>query len=101
MLLLDGEDALDAAGGWWDRRCRASGRSPVGVDRHPLGDQVLLDHVDQRVAVVVLGVAPRLEAGRVEVGLALQLGDALGDLVGVLLLVVGVLEELGGQRRWR
>ena len=32
---------------------------------------------------------------RVEVGRAAELRDALGELVGVALLLVGVLEELG------
>ena len=38
------------------------------------------------------------EPDGIEVGLAAQLDDALGDLVGVRLLLVGVLEELGLHR---
>ena len=50
------------------------------------------------VALDVLGVAAVGEAVGVEVGLALQLRDAQRDLVGVAQLLVGVLEELGGDR---
>src|SRR5688500_14620333 len=39
-------------------------------------------------------MAAACETLRLEVGRAAQLGDALRDLVGMLLLVVGVLEEL-------
>ncbi len=46
------------------------------------------------VALDVLGVAAIGDAIRVEVRLALELGDPQGDLVGVPELLVGVLEEL-------
>ncbi len=36
------------------------------------------------------------EAVGVEVGLATQLNDSLGQAIGVFLLLIGVLEELGG-----
>src|SRR5207248_584220 len=67
----------------------------VGRDRHPLGDQILLDHLLELVGVVVLGVAALGEDVGVEVGLALELGDAAGGEVGVAQLVGGVLQELG------
>ena len=50
--------------------------------------------LDQRVARHVLGMAAAGEAVRREVGLAAELHDALGDLVGVRLLLVRVVEEL-------
>ena len=45
----------------------------------------------QRRALDVLGVAARQQAVGVQVGLAAELHDARGDLVGVALLLVGVL----------
>src|SRR4029079_6019274 len=66
----------------------------VAVDSDALGDQVFLDHLLERVALDVLRVAARAQAFRREIGRAAELGDALGDLVGVLLLLVGVLQEL-------
>src|SRR5581483_2691174 len=66
----------------------------VAVDGDAFGDQVFLDHVRERVAFDVLRVAARGEPIGREVGLAAELRDALGDLVGVLLLVLRVLQEL-------
>ncbi len=94
MLLLDGEDAFHQAPGRRVVVAEIADDLPVGLDRDALGDQVLLEHVDESRALDVLGVAPRREAVGGEVRLAVELRDALGDLVGVLLLLVGVLEEL-------
>ncbi len=68
----------------------------IAVDGDALGDQVFLDHVGQRVALDVLGVAALRQTVRREVRLAAELDDALGDLVGVTLLLVRVREELVG-----
>ncbi len=96
MLLLDGEYLLDHP----PRRRVAVAEPPrdllVGGDRHPLGDEILLDHVEEAVPLDVLGVAAGDESRRVEVGCSLKLGDALGDHVRMTLLLVCVLEELGG-----
>src|SRR3954465_2844028 len=66
----------------------------VAVDGAALGDQAFLDHVLERVALDVLGMAARSEALGREVRLAVELRDTCGDLVGVLLLVLRVLQEL-------
>src|SRR5688572_1205358 len=66
----------------------------VAVDRDALGDQIFLDHLLERLAFDVFGVAAGGEALGGEVGRAAKLRDARRDLVGMLLLVVGVLEEL-------
>src|SRR5262245_21383430 len=95
MLLLHREDALEHAA----RRRIVVREIPdhlaVAVDRDALGDQVLLDHVDQGASRDVLGMAPGGEPLRREVGLAAELHDARRDLVRVALLLVRVLEELG------
>jgi len=52
----------------------------------------------QRLAPDVLGVAARREPLRVEVRLAVELHDARRDLVGVLLLLVRLGEELRRHR---
>ncbi len=59
----------------------------------PLGDQVFVDHFGQAVAGHVFGVAAVAHAQRVQVRLAAELHDALGDLVRMGLFLVGVLEE--------
>ncbi len=66
-------------------------------DRDALGDEILADHLGERGADAVLGMAAALERGGIEVGVAAQLHDAPGDLVGMLLLLLGMLEELGGR----
>ena len=70
----------------------------VTVDRDALGDEVLLDHVDQVLSLDVFRVTARGEPVRIQVGLAVQLHDARGDLVGVLLFLVCMLQELGLDR---
>ena len=42
-----GEDSFDACAGWSGPRRRVVDHLAVGVDRDALGDEVLLDHVDQ------------------------------------------------------
>ena len=68
----------------------------VAVDGDALGDEVLLDHVEQGRALDVLGVAAR-ERGPsgLKFGSPPSCTMRCGDLVGVLLLLVRVLEELG------
>jgi len=93
--------ALEEAGP--DRRSKRPDRSndeepDVGGYGHPLGHQVLLDHVDQVGAGDVLGVAAGHQGGGVEVGRTLELDDACRDAIGVALLLVGVLEELLSHR---
>jgi hypothetical protein len=54
-----------------------------------------LDHLRQRVAGHVLGVAALAQAVGREVGFTAQLHDACGQQVGVALLLVGMDQELG------
>ena len=56
----------------------------VRLDGDALGDEIFAEHLDEVLALFVLGVAARREAIRAEVGLAVELRDALGDAVRVL-----------------
>src|SRR5262249_48337464 len=60
--------------------------------------QIFHDHVAQRRAWLIFSVAAAGEALGIEVGLAAQLYDALGDAVGMGLLFAGVLKKLGLDR---
>ena len=68
----------------------------VAVDGDALGHQVLQHHLLQRIACHVLRVGVFGQVVRIEVRLAAQLHDALGQLVGVLGFLVGMLEEFIG-----
>src|SRR5471032_1089944 len=65
----------------------------IAVDRDALGHQVLADHLLDRLAETIFRVAALRERLGIEVGLAAELDDALGELVGMPVLLVGVLEE--------
>src|SRR6266545_753797 len=66
----------------------------IGLDGDALGDQVLLDHLEQLLGGRVLGVAAGQQALGVEVGVPAELDDPLGDEIGMALLLVRVLEKL-------
>src|SRR5438128_175248 len=66
----------------------------VGLDGDALGDQIFLDHVDQVLALGVLRGGPGADAVRVQVRLAAELIDPLGEEVEMLLFLLGVLSEL-------
>ena len=65
----------------------------VGLDGDALGDQVLLDHVHQVLAFDELGSGPLGHPVGVQVRLAAELVDALGDPDQVLLLLARVFLE--------
>lgn len=93
-----GDQVLEDAAGGGVALPQPLGDLGVGGDGDAFGDQVLLDHFDQVGAVVVLRVGAGGERVGVEVRLAAQLDDALGQFVGVLLLLLGVFQELRGHR---
>ena len=69
----------------------------IRLDRDTLGDQVGAHQGLGVFRIVVLGMRTGRQRGRIEVRRTVELDDALGDAVGVLLLLLGVLEELGLQ----
>src|SRR6476619_467847 len=79
MLFLDGENLLHHS-----LRRRILAVQPlddlaVALDRDPLGDEVLAQHIDERIALDVLRVTPLRQRVRVEIGLTAELHDALGN----------------------
>ncbi len=93
MLFLDRQDALDHGAGGRIVVAEVADQFAVVIDRDALGDQVLADHGDQGVGGDVFRGRLAGQVGRIEVGDAAQLVDALGHLHGVALLVLGVLLE--------
>src|SRR5580698_6165481 len=66
----------------------------IVIYRDPLRDEVFLDHVDQILSSTVFGGSARSQSGGIEIRLAPELIDALGDLIHVLALFLGMLREL-------
>src|SRR5215472_6577300 len=94
VLLFNDEDPLEH-----DTRARivvaeVANQLAVMVDRDPFCDQILLDHVDQILALAILAGGAHRQSFRVEVGPAAELIDALGDRIHVFLLFLGVLSKL-------
>ena len=67
VLLLDCEDVFQKASGRDVLVAEPTDDVAVRSDSDAFGDEVLLDHRDEVVARVVLGVGPIREARRVEV----------------------------------
>src|SRR5690348_13776237 len=70
----------------------------VDLDDNALGNQVFADHIGQGFSLDVLRSGTLQEVAGIEVGLAPELLDALGDAVSVLAFGIGVLLELAGDR---
>src|SRR5438132_5002524 len=66
----------------------------VGLDGDALGDQIFLDHVDQVLSLGVLRGGPGADAVRVQVRLAAELIDPLGEEIEMLLFLLRVLSKL-------
>src|SRR5260221_7138931 len=94
VLLLFGEDLFHQPARGRILLAEVGDHLAVAVDGDALGDQVLADHGLEILAFDVLRVAARRQPVGREVGLAAELHDTRRDLVGVLLLLAGVLEEL-------
>src|SRR6266404_1167434 len=66
----------------------------VGLDGDAFGNQIFLDHVDQVLALGVLRGGPGADPLRVQVRLAAELIDSLGEEIEMLLFLLRVLSEL-------
>src|SRR5206468_11210811 len=66
----------------------------VGLDGDALGNQVFLDHVDQVLALGVLRGGPGADTVRIQVRLAAELIDPLGEEIEMFLFFLRVLSEL-------
>jgi hypothetical protein len=98
VFLLHRQDALQHAARGGIVGADVGDHLAVAVDRDAFGDQILLDHVDDVLALDVVRMTAAEQALGRQVRLALELGDALRDLVGVPLFLVGMLQELGTDR---
>lgn len=98
MLFLNGENLLDERTSRWIGVAQPSSNFCVDLDSNSLGDQVLAKEFHKRFPVLEVGMGTLGEGGRIEVRLSLQLDDACGDPIGVLLFFFGVFEELPGNR---
>ena len=68
----------------------------IDLNDHTLGDEVFADHLGQALALNVLRGGALEQRTRIEIGLAAELLNALGDAVGVLAFAVGMLLEFIG-----
>src|SRR5438876_4918949 len=68
----------------------------IDLNDHTLGDEVFADHLGQALALNVLRGGALEQRTRIEIGLAAELLNALGDAIGVLAFAVGMLLEFTG-----
>src|ERR1700687_622307 len=73
---------------------KKSGHFTVAVDRDALCHQVFLDHVDQVLALDVLGVAAAQQSVRRQIGRPAQLHDSLRYKVRVLLFLACMFQKI-------
>src|SRR5438094_557907 len=98
VLLLLREDPFEEHPGGGIPVAEVAHHPAVGLDGDALGDQIFLDHVDQVLSLGVLGGGPGADPVRVEVRLAAELIDPLGEKVEMLLFFLRVLSELSLDR---
>src|SRR5262245_8934093 len=94
VLLFLGQDALEEHAGGRVLVAEIAHHLAIGLDGDALGDEVFFDHLDQVGAFDILRGGALAEAIGVQIGLAAELVDALGQHVQVLALLFGVLREL-------
>src|SRR2546422_5001306 len=94
VLLLLREDPLEKYPGSRIPVAEVAHHLTVGLDGDALGDQIFLDHVDQVLALDVLRGGPRADAVRIQVRLAAELIDPLGEEIEMLLFLLRVLSKL-------
>ena len=89
MLLLDGENPFHHASRRRIIVAEITNHLAITIDRDTFGDEILSNHVDQRIAFDVFGVTARQQPFRIEIRRAAQLNYSLRDLIGMSLLFVG------------
>src|SRR5213594_4998965 len=94
VLLLLRQDALEEHPGGRIPVAEVAHHLTVRLDGDALGDQVFLDHVDEVLALGVLRGGPGADPVRVQVRLAAELIDSLGEEIEMLLFLLRVLSEL-------
>src|SRR5262245_59955089 len=67
----------------------------VGLNRNTFSHKVFTDHVGQGSPLAIVAVARLGNHERIHLGLAAELPNTPGESVRVLLLLFGMLEELG------
>ena len=86
------------SGGWSDLVARPLNDLPIDLDDHALGDEILLDHRGEHVARAVFGRRSCAHCRRIEVRIASQLIDSLGDQHHVSPLVEERIARKDGSR---
>src|SRR6185436_12805742 len=99
VLFLGGEDFFEHAARGRVLLAEIADHFAIALDGDALGDQILFDHVAQRAAFDIFGVAARRQAVGRKIRLAAQLDDALRNAVGVRHFLVRMLEKFGRGRR--
>src|SRR6266481_5427170 len=94
VLLLLREDPFEEHPGGRIPVAEVAHHLAVGLDGDALGDQIFLDHVDQVLSLDVLRGGPGADPVRVQVRLAAELIDPLGEEIEMLLFLLRVLSEL-------
>src|SRR6266404_3808153 len=94
VLLLLREDPFEEHPGSRIPIAEVAHHLAVGLDGDALGNEIFLDHVDQVLALGVLRGGPRGDAVRVQVRLAAELIDPLGEEIEMLLFLLRMLSEL-------
>src|SRR5882724_2774515 len=94
VLFFDCENRLHQSPGRWIVITEILNDVAIAIDGDAFGDQIFFDHIRQRFALNVFSVTARQQALRAKIWLAAKLHDSLGDLIGMALFVVGVLQKL-------
>jgi hypothetical protein len=94
MLFFHSQNTFHHASRGWIVVTEVLDYLAITINGDPFSNQILLDHVDQSVTLDEFGMTARQQPFGIEIWRTPQLNYSLGNLIGVTLLFVGVLQKL-------
>lgn len=96
MFFFHRQNILDQASGCGTFVGQISNHLAVTIDRHPLCDEILFNHLDEAAPLDIFRMTPTQQTIGRQIRFTAQLDNPLRDLIGMELFFVGMLQKLLG-----